>query len=251
MHLEQPLTKLGVPKLWGEEPERLWPIARLLAIPPILAMTRGAGYGLERVPREGGGVVAANHFSGIDHPLIAIFSPRPVYFLAKAELLRAPAVGEFLQWIGVFPVRRGEADRAALRAARDLVADGKLVGVHLEGTRQPYGHPGPVHTGGLMIALQEGAPVIPCAVDTFGWAPFNYRPCSVVWGEPLDLNHLPRNRAGYAEAAELVQAEIVRLWRLAAGAAAAGLPLELPDGTKRGHAVLRQPGPDGVIAASA
>src|SRR5439155_22920618 len=76
VRLDQPLTKLGVPKLWGEEAERLWPIARLLAIPPILAMTRGAGYGLERVPRVGGAVVAANHFSGIDHPLIAIFCPR-------------------------------------------------------------------------------------------------------------------------------------------------------------------------------
>jgi 1-acyl-sn-glycerol-3-phosphate acyltransferase len=251
VHLDQPLTKLGVPKLWGEEAERLWPIARLLAIPPILAMTRGAGYGLERVPRVGGAVVAANHFSGIDHPLIAIFCPRPVYFLAKAEVLEVPLVGEFLGWIGVFPIRRGEADREALRAARDLVADGKLVGVHLEGTRQSFGHPaGSVHPGGLMIALQEGAPVIPCAVDTFGWAPFNYRPCAVVWGEPMDLNHLPRNRAGYAEAAEIVQAEIVRLWRLAAEAAAARLPSELSDGTRRGQAVLRQPGVDGVTPSA-
>jgi len=249
----KPLTKLGIPKLWGEEPERFWPVSRLIAIPPILALTRAAGYGMDRIPREGGAVVAANHFSGIDHPLIAIFCPRPVYFLAKAEVLELPFVGEYLGWMGVFPIRRGEADRGALRAARDLVGEGKLVGVHLEGTRQRFGHPGPVHTGGLMIALQEGAPVIPCAVDTFGWTPklVNRRPCAVVWGEPMDLNHLPRNRAGYAEAAEIVQAEIVRLWRLAAAAAAAGLPPELPDGTKRGHAVLRQPSPDGVTAAAA
>jgi 1-acyl-sn-glycerol-3-phosphate acyltransferase len=245
----KPLTKLGIPKLWGEEPERFWPVSRLLAIPPILALTRAAGYGMDRIPREGGAVVAAYHFSGFVHPLIAIFSPRPVYFLAKAEVLELPFVGEFLGWMGVFPIRRGEADRGALRAARDLVGEGKLVGVHLEGTRQPFGHPGAVHSGGLMIALQEGAPVIPCAVDTFGWAPFNYRPCAVVWGEPMDLNHLPRNRAGYAEAAETVQEEIVRLWRLAAQAAAAGLPAELPDGTKRGKAVLRQPSVNGVAAS--
>jgi 1-acyl-sn-glycerol-3-phosphate acyltransferase len=244
----RPLTKLGIPKLWGEDPERLWPAARMLAIPPILRLTRAAGYGMEHVPREGGAVVAANHFSGIDHPLIAIFCPRPVYFLAKAEVLDFPLVGEFLGWIGVFPIRRGEADREALRAARNLVREGRLVGVHLEGTRQPFGHPGPVHTGGLMIALQEGAPVIPCAVDTFGWTPklVNRRPCAVVWGEPMDLTHLPRNRAGYTEAAEVVQAEIVRLWRLAAAAAAAGLPPELPDGTKRGKRVIRQPSTDGA-----
>jgi hypothetical protein len=49
----------------------------------------------------------------------------------------------------------------------------------------------------------------------------------------MDLSDLPRNRKGYAEASERVGAEIVRLWRLAAEASAAGLPPELPDGAKR------------------
>ena len=80
-----------------------------------------AGYGVERVPLEGGGVVAANHFSGIDHPLIGGFSPRPIYFLAKAELIEIPVVGPVLSWLGVFAVRRGEGDRDALRRARELV----------------------------------------------------------------------------------------------------------------------------------
>ena len=60
--------------------------------------------------------------------------------------------------------------------------------------------------------------VIPCGLDTFGWSPRNRRKCAVVWGEPMDLSDLPRNRKGYAEAAERVGAEIVRLWRLAAQA---------------------------------
>jgi 1-acyl-sn-glycerol-3-phosphate acyltransferase len=86
--------------------------------------------------------------------------------------------------------------------------------------------------GGLMIAMQEGAPVIPCGIDTFGWSPTNRRPCALVWGEPISLDDLPRNRKGYAEAAERVGAEIVSLWRQAAEAAAAGLPPQLPDGTR-------------------
>ena len=105
--------------------------------------------------------------------------------------------------------------------------------MHLEGTRQRFGHPGAMQPGGLMIAMQEGVPVIPCGLDTFGWSPTNRRKCAVVWGEPMDLSDLPRNRKGYAEAAERVGAEIVRLWRLAAEACAAGLPPELPDGAKR------------------
>ena len=244
--MKQPLTKLGVPKLWGEEPERIWPLARRAVIPITFAIARCAGYGLERVPLEGGGVVAANHFSGIDHPLIGGFCPRSLYFLAKAELFDILFVSDFLHWIGTFPVRRGIGDRDALRHARELVRNGKLVGVHVEGTRQRFGYPGQVQTGGLMIALQEGAPLIPCAVDTFGWSPLNRRRCAVVWGEPIDVSDLPRNRQGYARAAELVGAEIVRLWRQAAEAVAAGLPDELPDGTKRYGPIFDHWSPDGA-----
>jgi 1-acyl-sn-glycerol-3-phosphate acyltransferase len=211
-----------------------WRVGRLIVPPIAVWLARAGGYGVERVPLEGGGVVAANHFSGIDHPLIGAFSPRTIYFLAKAELLEVPVVGASLKSLGVFGVRRGEGDRDALRHARRLAGEGHLVGVHLEGTRQRFGHPGLMQPGGLMIAMQEGVPVIPCGLDTFGWSPTNRRQCAVVWGEPMSVEDLPRNRKGYAEAAERVGAEIVRLWRLAVEACVAGLPPELSDGAKRG-----------------
>jgi 1-acyl-sn-glycerol-3-phosphate acyltransferase len=214
-------------------PEAGWWVGRRFVPRIAVLLAPAAGYGVERVPLEGGGVVAANHFSGIDHPLVGAFSPRMMYFLAKAELLEIPVVGHSLRRLGVFGVRRGEGDREALRKARQLVHDGHLVAVHLEGTRQRFGHPGLMQPGGLMIAMQEGVPVIPCGLDTFGWSPTNRRKCAVVWGETMRLDDLPRNRKGYAEAAERVGAEIVRLWRLAAEASAAGLPPMLPDGAKR------------------
>jgi 1-acyl-sn-glycerol-3-phosphate acyltransferase len=205
-----------------------------MIVPPIaVLLAPSAGYGVERVPLEGGAVVAANHFSGIDHPLIGAFSPRTLYFLAKSELMDIPILGQALRSLGVFGVRRGESDREAVRQARALVRDGELVVVHVEGTRQRFGHPGPLHPGGLMVAIQEGVPVIPLGLDTFGWSPTNRRKCAVVWGEPMRVDDLPRNRKGYAEGSERVGAEIVRLWRLAAEAAAAGLPEELPDGARR------------------
>jgi len=218
--------------LWDAEAG--WRVGRLIVPPIAVWLARAGGYGVERVPLEGGGVVAANHFSGIDHPLIGAFSPRTIYFLAKAELLEVPVVGATLKSLGVFGVRRGEGDRDALRHARRLAGEGHLIGVHLEGTRQRFGHPGPMQPGGLMIAMQEGVPVIPCGLDTFGWSPTNRRQCAVVWGEPMSVEDLPRNRKGYAEAAERVGSEIVRLWRLAVEACAEGLPQQLPDGAKRG-----------------
>ena len=223
MSLLEPLTRV----------ETAWWFGRRVAPPVTILLAPAASYGVERLPREGGAVIAANHFSGIDHPLIGSFSPRPLHFLAKAELLEIPALGALLRWLGVFGVRRGEGDRKALRHARELVREGELVCVHVEGTRQRFGHPGPLHPGGLMIAMQEGVPVVPVGLDTFRWSVRNRRLCAVVWGEPITLDDLPRNRTGYAEAADRVGAEIVRLWRQAVEASAAGLPPELPDGARR------------------
>jgi 1-acyl-sn-glycerol-3-phosphate acyltransferase len=226
------LTRLGVPKLWGDDRDRLWRFARHTAQPITLLLAPAAAYGLDRIP-DRGCVIAANHFSGIDHPLIGSFVPRPVGFLAKAELFSIPILGEALSWMGVISIRRGESDREAIRRARDRVREGGVVCVHVEGTRQRFGYPGDVHTGGLMIAMQEGAPVVPLGLDTFGWSPTNRRKCALVFGEPLDVSELPRNRTGYVEAAAFVRERLVSLWRQAAEAAAAGLPLQLADGTRR------------------
>jgi 1-acyl-sn-glycerol-3-phosphate acyltransferase len=225
-------TRLA-PSLPGNEPDRLWRFARSFVEPITLALAPAAAYGVGRIPHDRGAVVAANHFSGIDHPLIGCFIPGITYFLAKSELFEIPVLGRALESMGVISIRRGESDREALRRAREHVRRGHLVCVHVEGTRQRLGYPGPVQPGGLMIAMQEGAPVVPLGLDTFGWSPVNRRSCALVFGDPIELDHLPRNRAGYAEAAQLVQEEIARLWRLAVEAAAAGLPPALPDGTRR------------------
>jgi 1-acyl-sn-glycerol-3-phosphate acyltransferase len=227
------LTRLGAPKLWGEDQERLWRFARRIVQPATLWLAPAAAYGVERVPRDRGAVIAANHFSGIDHPLIGSFVPGITHFLAKSELFEIPVLGEALMWMGVISIRRGESDREAVRQSRQIVRDGGLVVVHIEGTRQRLGYPGEIQAGGLMIAMQEGAPVVPLGLDTFGWSPRNRRSCALVFGEPIDLSQLPRNRNGYAEAGKVVRDEMVRLWRLAAEASAAGLPPELPDGTRR------------------
>ena len=233
----RPLTRLGLPRLWRHDKDRLWRAARYFVQPITLWLAPAAAYGTERIPRDRGAVLAANHFSGIDHPLIGSFVPGVTYFLAKAELFEIPVVGEALAWMGVISVRRGESDREAVRRARERVRHGGIVCVHVEGTRQKLGYPGEIHTGGLMIAMQERAPIVPLGLDTFRWSPTNRRRCVLVFGKPIQLDDLPRNRSGYAEAGRIVREEIVRLWRLAAQAAASGLPHVLPDGTTRSRPI--------------
>lgn len=228
------LTRLGIPKLWGEDPHRVWQFARGLVSPVTIALAPGSrGYGIERLPEAGGAVVAVNHFSALDPPLLGSFSRRTLYFMAKAELFAIPVVGEILVWTGTFPVRRGEGDREALRLARRLAGEGCVVGIFVEGTRSRSGELGPIHPGAAMIAMQEGVPVVPCVIDSFGWSLKNRRPCCVVWGGPIPLDGITRSGRGYKEASERIGAELTRLLGLAREAVAAGLPPVLPDGARR------------------
>jgi 1-acyl-sn-glycerol-3-phosphate acyltransferase len=222
-----------VSKLWGEDPEHMWPWARHLVAPVTLWLAPSYGYGLERVPETGGGVVAANHLSAIDPPLLGALSPRTIYFMAKAELLGMPGLGDVLEWTGAFPVRRGEGDRESLRLAREIAGEGHLVGVFVEGTRQKFGYPGAVLPGAMMIAMQENVPIVPVGIYSFGWSKRNRMPCALVWGDPIDLSPIPSTGRGYRRAADLVGDEIRHLWRLAGDAVAAGFPETLRDGSRR------------------
>lgn len=243
------LTRLGLPKLWGGDPEVLWHYMRYFVAPPTAWFAPSYGYGIERVPLTGGAVIAANHLSAIDHALIGLFCPRAVHYMAKAELMAIPVVGEVLTWTGAFPVRRGERDLEALRHARRVVRAGHVLGMHIEGTRQRLGYPGEARPGVAIIAIQERVPVIPCGIETFQWSLANRRRCSVVWGDPINLDGLPRTRGAFTEGMEIVRREIVRLWRQAAEARVAGYPLSLPDGTPRRGPV--RPGEDAVASARA
>jgi 1-acyl-sn-glycerol-3-phosphate acyltransferase len=226
------LTRLGLYRLFGENPERTWPAARRLAIGIAQAIAPSFGYGHELMPETGAAVVAVNHFSEIDPALVGLHSRRTLYFMAKIELLSVPIAGELLRWTGAFAVRRGEGDRDSLRVARWALASGHVVGVFTEGTRQRFGYPGPMHAGAAMLAIQEGVPVVPAGIDTFGWTPRNRRRSGVVWGEPFRLD-LPRNGKGYKEGTAVVEEHVTRLWRIAAQAAADGFPETLPGGLRR------------------
>ena len=170
-------------------------------------------YGRDRVPLEGGIVVASNHFSWLDPAVLGVASPRVLYYMAKIEAHRLPGLGTFIRAFGCFPVRRGESDRDAVRLMRKIVADGNALGLFAEGSRQRSGVPGPVQPGAAMVALQEGAPILPVAIHgTQVWRPGGFQPVSIAWGEPMTLDGLPKGGKGYKEASVLVQDEIRRLW---------------------------------------
>jgi 1-acyl-sn-glycerol-3-phosphate acyltransferase len=194
-------------------PDVTWALARPTIGAAVKLASRMKVYAADRVPPDGGIVVAANHFSWIDPPALGAACPRIIYYMAKVEAHRVPGLGAFIRAFGCFPVRRGESDREAVRMMRRIVADGHALGLFFEGTRQRAGVPGPVQPGAAMVALQERVPIVPVAIHgSQTWRPGTFRPVSVAWGEPMRLEGLPKGGRGYKEASALVQAEIRRLW---------------------------------------
>jgi 1-acyl-sn-glycerol-3-phosphate acyltransferase len=169
-------------------------------------------YGQERIPREGPLVLCFNHFSWLDPWAIGTKIPRTVYYIAKQEAHDTPVMGSFIRLFGTQPVRRGESDREAIRAMREIVRRGDALGMFPEGTRQER-EPGPVRAGAAMIAVQEQAPVICGAIHgSQDWRFGNFHPVSVAFGEPFTVNGHPRNSKGYRAAAEEIRVELRRLW---------------------------------------
>jgi 1-acyl-sn-glycerol-3-phosphate acyltransferase len=213
--------------------------------PLTLFFTRGRGYGLDRVPLEGGCVLAINHLEWIDVPLVGALSPRNLNYVAKVEAHRAPGLGPLIRWHGTLSVRRGESDRDAVRLMRQAVRDGRALGLFVEGTRQRSGEPGEVQPGAAMVAIQEGVPIVPVGVyGTQFWRVGNFAPCSVAVGEPFRLEGLPKGGRGYREGSLEIERRIRVLFDWLAGVHARGRPRDEtpPSGGPEGGPVAERPG---------
>jgi 1-acyl-sn-glycerol-3-phosphate acyltransferase len=190
-----------------------WPVGKGFLGSLTRAATSIRAYGKERVPREGGGVLAMNHFNFIDIPTFGVVCPRRVVFVGKSELFDHAGLSQLIRAHGALPIRRGESDRDALRRMRETVRENDLLGLFIEGTRQKSGVPGKPMSGAAMIAISEGVPVIPAAIHgSQTWKLGNRAAVSVAFGEPMRFAEHPRNSKGYAAASEEIMSEIKRLW---------------------------------------
>ena len=205
--------------------DAIWAVGRLTIGTATKLVAPLRVYGAERVPSDGGLVVASNHLSWIDPPALGVATPRTLYFMAKVEAHSVPGLGQLMRSFGAFSVRRGESDREAVRTMRQIVRDGHALGLFVEGTRQRSGIPGPVQPGAAMVAINENVPVSCAAIyGSYEWRLGNFRPVSVAWGNPLSFDGLPRGGKGYKEASVEIEREIKKLWDWLAGVHELGRP---------------------------
>lgn len=135
--------------------------------------------GAESVPREGGMVLAANHFSTFDPPTIGALLPRQVSFMAKKELFENRFLNLVYRGVHAFPVDRGRSDVSAIKEALRRLAADDAVGVFIQGTRNA----GDVAAldGAAFLAQRAKVPIVPAAIWRDG------RSFEVRFGEPFEV----------------------------------------------------------------
>ena len=163
---------------------------------------RPRAWGVKNVPRRGPVILASNHLSFSDHFFGPLPVPRKVIFLAKSEYftgrgLKGLISKVFFTGVGQIPLDRagGPASEQAIRTGLGVLAAGHVLGIYPEGTRSPDGRLYRGKTGVARLAVESGAPVVPCAmIDTFQfqppgtlWPNTRFRP-AVRFGEPLDFS---------------------------------------------------------------
>ncbi|MGH2710469.1 MAG: 1-acyl-sn-glycerol-3-phosphate acyltransferase [Actinomycetota bacterium] len=133
---------------------------------PLRTYYRMEVFGRENVPGSGPAVLAMNHDSLLDIPILVAAIPRTVWFMAKQELFSRPFKSWFFHVLGGFPVSRGGYDLKGIRSALEVVKRGRLLGMYPEGTRTRG--LGPFLPGAAWVALSTGAQIIPTALKGTG-----------------------------------------------------------------------------------
>lgn len=188
-------------------------IMRVILTRPLRLIFGCKVLGAENLPLKGPVILASSHASNFDPLTLGISYPGVIRWMAKIELW-FPILGWIMDKGGAFPVRRGEADRDAIRQAKELLEKGWVVGFFPQGTRTRGEDLGEGLPGVGMLAISSGVPVIPVRVKgndrifRRGW----FSRVTITVGEPVDLAmpKMSRGRA-YKEAARRIMSAIAEL----------------------------------------
>ena len=128
--------------------------------------------GAENMIEEGPCIIAANHCSYLDPPLVGVACQRAIHYLARKSLLDVPILGPVLPELNVIPVDQKNADRSALMGIIRVIRAGGAALIFPEGTRSPDGKLQPAQPGIGMVVAKTGAPVVPVRISgSFGAFP--------------------------------------------------------------------------------
>ncbi len=180
----------------------------------------------ENVPMHGPAIIASNHASFLDPPLLGGASKRELHFLGRDTLFKFPLVGWVLRQHNAVPVDRDGGGGAGLKAILDRLRAGCAIVLFPEGTRSSDGQLLPARSGIGLVVIKSNAPIIPVRIfgshEALGRKHYFPRPkqITVRFGEPLDFatlrteaRHCSKDRLKqiYQEIADQIMAAIGRL----------------------------------------
>lgn len=154
--------------------------------------------GRDNIPVSGPYIIALNHMSKADPPLIFYtFPPMKMRFFAGEKWERHIIFGPMLRWRGAIYINRGEVDRRALKEALEALKAGSIFGLAPEGTRSRVGSLIQARDGAAYLALRASVPVVPVGIvntDVIGSNLFQLRRTAleVHIGKPFLLPELGR-----------------------------------------------------------
>jgi 1-acyl-sn-glycerol-3-phosphate acyltransferase len=173
-----------------------WIVVRLLA--RVLFRLKIAGQ--EHLPKTGGVIVASNHASYLDIPILGCGMSRQAWFLGRMDLFHGP-VGMVMRMLGWIPMRRERVDRKGFEEAVRRLKAGQAVVIYPEGGRSEDGQLKPGKPGVGLLVASTGCPVVPARLDgTYEALPpgarwIRMRPIRVTFGPPVDFSTWLRDDA--------------------------------------------------------
>lgn len=155
----------------------------IAAIGTVLWRIRG--YGRENVPMTGPLIVACNHVSNLDPPLMGSMCPRQINYMAKKELFEIPVLGKLIAAVGAYPVDREGSAAAAIKRSVEVLRAGGCIGIFPEGGRNVTGDK-EARQGVALLASLGKAPVVPACIVGSDRAN-RLAPIKVAFGKPMSL----------------------------------------------------------------
>jgi 1-acyl-sn-glycerol-3-phosphate acyltransferase len=163
---------------------RFYDFAKAVVRTMARTIWRARVYGTSNVPRGGPLIVACNHVSYYDPPMLGCLCPRPISYMAKKELFAIPVLGWVIRALGAYAVDREGSATAAIKRSLAVLEAGGVVGIFPEGRRNLDGAT-PPQTGVALLAALGQVPVVPACIRGTDRA-LRLAQINVAFGTPLE-----------------------------------------------------------------
>lgn len=142
------------------------------------------------IPHEGAYIIASNHMSFSDPVLLGLGQRRRLFFMAKQELFKNKFFAGLIRALGAFPVERGAGDGKAIKTGEDLIKEGNVMTIFIEGGRTKTGEFMRPRSGCALVAQQMQVPVIPARITITGNPKHRFAKRVIHFGDPLTPQQL-------------------------------------------------------------